>query len=178
MMSPATLSAKQVFLLECWQRILNDPQLDQYENFRFETDGYGEILMSPRPPKSNNFKATKIATMLVARLGGEVAIEPQITTGQGVKVPDACWLHPDRYTEAFDPDPFIVAPEICVEVLPPGIAPDELEQKRALYFAAGAIEVWICDRSNIMHFYSAGGVLQNSVLCPDFPSHLPPPSRR
>ena len=48
--------------------------------------------MSPRPPKSNNFKATKIATMLVARLGDEAAIEPQITTGQGVKVPDVGWL--------------------------------------------------------------------------------------
>ena len=177
-MSPVTLSAKQVFLLECWQRILNDPQLDQYENFRIETDGYGEILISPRPPKSHNFKATKIATMLVERLDGEAAIEPQLITDQGVKVPDVCWLHPDRYAEASDPDPFIVAPEICVEVLSPGNTPDELEQKRALYFAAGAIEVWICDRSNNMSFYSADGVLQKSVLCPDFPFRLPPPSRR
>ena len=122
-MSPATLSAKQVFLLECWQRILNDPQLDQYESFRFETDDNGEILMSPKPPKSHNFKVTKIATMLVARLGGEAAVGPQITHWQGVKVPNACWLHPDRYTEASDPDPFIIAPEICVEVLSPAIHP-------------------------------------------------------
>ena len=118
-MSTVTLTAKQASLLERWRQILNDPQLDQYENFRIETDGNGEILMSPRPPKPHNFKATKIATMLVERLGGEAAIEPQIITGQGVKVPDACWLHPDRYAEASDPDPFIVAPEICVEVLSP-----------------------------------------------------------
>src|SRR5271165_6204348 len=104
--------------------------------------------------------------MLVERLGGEAAIEPQIITSDGVKVPDVCWLHPDRYAEASDPDPFILAPEICVEVVSPGNTPNELEQKRALYFAAGAVEVWICDRSNNMHFYSAGGVLQNSGLCP------------
>ena len=172
-MSPVTLSAKQVFLLECWQRILNDPQLDHYESFRIETDGHGEILMSPKPPKSHNFKATKIATMLVERLGGEAAVGPQILTGEGVKVPSACWLHPDRYTEASDPDPFIIAPEICVEVLSPSNTPDELEQKRALYFAAGALEVWICDRSNNMSFYCASGVLQKSSVCPDFPSELP-----
>jgi Uma2 family endonuclease len=177
-MSTVTLTAKQASLLERWRQILNDPQLDRYENFRIETDGNGEILMSPRPPKPHNFKATKIATMLVERLGGEAAIEPQIITGQGVKVPDACWLHPDRYAEASDPDPFIVAPEICVEVLSPSNTPDELEQKRALYFAAGAIEVWICDRSSNMTFYCASGVLQKSGLCPDFPSQLPPPSRR
>jgi Uma2 family endonuclease len=176
-MSTVTLTAKQAFLLERWHQILNDPELDQYENFRIETDGNGKILMSPRPPKPHNFKATKIATMLVERLGGEAAIEPQIITGDGVKVPDVCWLHPDRYAEASDPDPFIIAPEICVEVLSPSNTPDELEHKRGLYFAAGAIEVWICDRNNNMTFYGPTGVLTKSGVCPDFPSRLPPPRR-
>ena len=176
-MSTVTLTAKQAFLLERWRQILNDPELDQYENFRIETDGNGELLMSPRPPKPHNFKATKIATMLVERLGGEAAIEPQIITSEGIKVPDACWLHPDRYEEASDPDPFIIAPEICVEVLSPSNTPDELERKRGLYFAAGAIEVWICDRSNNMIFYAPDGVLTKSGLCPDFPLRLPSPRR-
>jgi Uma2 family endonuclease len=176
-MCTVTLTAKQSILLERWRQILNDPELDQYENFRIETDGNGELLMSPRPPKPHNFKATKIATMLVERLGGEAAIEPQIITSEGIKVPDACWLHPDRYEEASDPDPFIIAPEICVEVLSPSNTPDELERKRGLYFAAGAIEVWICDRSNNMIFYAPDGVLTKSELCPDFPLRLPSPRR-
>ena len=79
-MSNVTVTARQAFLLERWHQILNDPQLDQYESFRIETDGNGEILMSPRPPKSHNFKATKIATVLVKRLGGEAAVGPQIIT--------------------------------------------------------------------------------------------------
>ena len=74
-MSTVTLTAKQAFLLERWHQILNDPELDQYENFRIETNGNGEILMSPRPPKPHNFKATKIATMLVERL----AVKPQLS---------------------------------------------------------------------------------------------------
>ena len=172
-MSTVTLSAEKAFLLERWHQILNDPELDQYENFRIETDGNGEILMSPRPPKSHNFKATKIATMLVERLGGEAAIEPQIITNQGVKVPDVCWLHPDRYAEASDPDPFILAPEICVEVLSPGNTPNELEQKRALYFAAGAIEVWICDRSNNMQLLFRGRCVAKLGPLPGFPFPAP-----
>ena len=48
-MSTVSLTTKQAFLLERWQQILNDPLLDQYENFRIETDGNGEILMSPSP---------------------------------------------------------------------------------------------------------------------------------
>ena len=176
-MSAVTLTAEKAFLLKRWHQILNDPELDQYENFRIETDGNGEILMSPRPPKPHNFKATKIATMLVERLGGEAAVEPQIITGDGIKVPDACWLHPDRYAEASDPDPFIIAPEICAEVLSPSNTPDEIEHKRHLYFAAGAIEVCICDRNNNMTFYGPNGELAKSGLCPDFPFQLPPPRR-
>jgi Uma2 family endonuclease len=176
-MRAVTLTSKQIFLLERWRQILNDSRLDQYENFRIETDVSGEILMSPRPPKPHNFKATKIATMLVERLGGEAAIEPQIVTAQGVKVPDVCWLHPDRYTEASDPDPFVVAPEICVEVLSPSNTSEALEQKRTLSFDAGAIEVWICDRGNNMIFYGANGILTRSGLCPDFPPKLPAPGR-
>jgi hypothetical protein len=42
-------------------------------------------------------------------------------------------------------------------------------QKRALYFAAGAREVWICDRNNTSSFYSPDILLERSKLCPDFP---------
>jgi len=101
-MSTTTLTAKQAFLLDRWQQILNDPELDQYENYRIETDADGNVLMSPRPPKPHNFKATKIAVKLVERLGGEASVEPQIITSDGVKVPDVCWLHPDRSVEVSD----------------------------------------------------------------------------
>ncbi len=171
-MSTTTLTAKQAFLLDRWQQILNDPELDQYENYRIETDADGNVLMSPRPPKPHNFKATKIAVKLVERLAGEACVEPQIITSDGVKVPDVCWLHPDRSVEVSDPDPFIIAPEICVEVLSPTNKPGDIDKKRALYFAAGAREVWICDRNNIMSFFGPDGRLDKSKLCPEFPFRL------
>jgi Uma2 family endonuclease len=69
-------------------------------------------------------------------------------------------------------DVFLTAPEICIEVLSPGNTRAEIDQKRVLYFAAGAREVWICDRKNKISFYGPAGLLERSRLCPDFPSRL------
>jgi hypothetical protein len=40
---------------------------------------------------------------------------------------------------------FELAPEICVEVLSPSNSAAEINEKLALYFDAGATEVWICN---------------------------------
>mgnify|MGYP001313879954 CR=1 FL=1 len=41
--------------------------------------------------------------------------------------------------------PDLAAPEICLEILSPSNSIVEMEMKRALYFEAGAREVWECD---------------------------------
>ena len=46
------------------------------------------------------------------------------------------------------------APEICVEVLSPTNSLAEMNEKRALYFEAGAHEVWICGLDGKMEFYT------------------------
>ena len=56
------------------------------------------------------------------------------------------------------------APEICVEVLSPSNSEPEMNEKRALYFEAGAHEVWICDLDGKMEFHTRG----LSRLCPYF----------
>jgi hypothetical protein len=68
---------------------------------------------------------------------------------------------------------FTHAPEICVEVLSPCNTVAEIEEKTALYFDAGAQEVWVC-ASGAMKF-SARGVarpLKTSRLCPAFPRQV------
>lgn len=49
-----------------------------------------------------------------------------------------------------------------------------LREKKAIYFAAGAQEVWFCDRAGRMTFHvtaeSPGAT--NSVICPDFPTRV------
>jgi len=180
-MSTATLSAKKAYLLERWKEILVDPELDQYDdNYCIETDADGHVIMSPRPPNSHNRKAYVIARMLEERLGGCASTETRILTEAGVKAADAIWLSINRRDELQE-DVFVQAPEICIEVLSPSNTRAEVEQKRALYLAAGAREVWVCDRSSEMSFFDSTGQLERSKLCPNFPTRLDfksPPSAR
>ncbi len=66
------------------------------------------------------------------------------------------------------------APDICVEVLSPGNTEAEMKEKMALYFDAGAREVWLCARSGTMSFFRAGAARPwpSSELCPQFPRQV------
>jgi Uma2 family endonuclease len=63
------------------------------------------------------------------------------------------------------------APEICVEILSPSNTAREIDEKIALYFEAGACEVWICERDGTLkfHFSSPPEIRESSELCPQFP---------
>ena len=45
--------------------------------------------------------------------------------------------------------------EICIEILSPSNSTAEIAEKRLLYFDAGAVEVWICNRDESLIFFSA-----------------------
>jgi Uma2 family endonuclease len=64
------------------------------------------------------------------------------------------------------------APEICVEVLSISNTPAEIAEKIALYFEAGAQEVWTCDQDGTLEFRfsTPPEVRQASEICPKFPS--------
>ena len=70
---------------------------------------------------------------------------------------------------AAEGDVLTIAPEICVEVVSPGNTRQEMEDKRALYFEAGAEEVWLCDVKGTLHFFLKGTpttAAKASALCP------------
>ena len=113
-----------------------------------------------------------IAQMLEQRLGGYSSTESRILTDEGVKAADAVWCHPSRWNEVSYEDVFLKAPEVCIGVLWPGNMRIELEHKRALYFAAGAHEVWFCDGDNNISFFNPEGLLEKSNICPAFPSKI------
>ena len=46
------------------------------------------------------------------------------------------------------------APEICIEILSPDNTAKGIRERTALYFEAGAREVWICDLEGKMRFLS------------------------
>jgi Uma2 family endonuclease len=59
-----------------------------------------------------------------------------------------------------------------VEVISPSNTKVEMEEKMALYFDAGAVEVWFCDENGEMRFIGKDGPLDHSLLCPDFPAFI------
>jgi Uma2 family endonuclease len=59
-----------------------------------------------------------------------------------------------------DPNlPLQPAPPICVEIVSPSNTATQMEEKRALYFASGAKEVWVCERDGKMRFFDSAGKL-------------------
>lgn len=160
---------QQEFNLRVWERLLADPELAKIEG-RIETDRHGHILMTPPPGPAHGTRQFDIAFHLKLKLGGRSVTECAISTPDGVKAADVGWFSDVRYARAYDRRCFLEAPEICVEVLSPSNTPAEMEENMALYFDAGAEEVWFCEEGGSMRFHSATGPLEKSQLCPDFPT--------
>lgn len=65
-----------------------------------------------------------------------------------------------------------IAPEICVEVISSSNTQKEMIEKRQLYFAAGAKEVWMCNENGELSFFNAEQPLPRSLLVPEFPEKV------
>ncbi|MCW1887109.1 Uma2 family endonuclease [Luteolibacter flavescens] len=157
------------FNLRVWERLLADPELAKITG-RFETDRHGHILMSPPPGYHHGSRQFEIGYQLRTRLGGNVRTECPLSTSDGVKAVDVVWLSDLRESTAVVGEVLVESPEICVEVISPSNTRAEMEEKMALYFDAGAIEVWFCDENGGMRFVGKQGPLERSLLCPDFPA--------
>ena len=165
--------AQTRFNLRRWAELLADPELAKIEG-RIETDRYGHIIMSPPPAPAHGSFQSEIAHLLRTRMRqGRVLTECPISTADGVKAADVAWAC-GRMRDLGNRVCFPRAPEICVEVLSPSNIAAEIEEKMALYFEAGATEVWICSGSGGMKFVAKGDArpLKASELCPRFPKRV------
>ena len=158
------------FNLRRWSELLADSELAKVEG-RIETDRYGHIIMSPPPAASHGSFQSRISALLDRLMpNGRVLTECPISTADGVKAADVAWASPKSVRELGNRACFSRAPEICVEVLSPSNTAPEIHEKMALYFDAGAKEVWLCAKSGAMTFFRSGTVkLAASQLCPEFP---------
>jgi Uma2 family endonuclease len=162
------------FNLRRWAELLADRELAKVEG-RIETDRHGHIIMSPPPAPSHGSFQLEIGHLLRNLLSeGRVLTECPISTADGVKAADVAWVSPERMKELGEQVCFPRAPDICVEVLSPGNTEAEMNEKMALYFDAGAREVWLCARSGAMSFFSPGAARPSraSELCPQFPQQV------
>jgi Uma2 family endonuclease len=157
-----------------WQELVADPELAKLPG-RIETDRFGRVIMSPPPPFEHTCRASQIIRRLNELLPSGLALsETPVSTADGVKVTDAAWISAEYVEElSGDPPPALIrAPEICVEVVSPSNSEAEIAEKRALYFEAGALEVWLCEPDGQMRFYCRGELSESSVLCSGFPKQI------
>jgi len=161
------------FNLRRWAEVLADPGLEKIPG-RVETDRYGNIIMSPPPaPKHGNFQAGIVLLLGEFLPHGRIVTECPISTADGVKGADIAWVSTERWQELAGGTCFTRAPEICVEVLSPRNSEAEIREKMALYFDAGAQEVWVCSSFGLMSFFTPGSA-EASGLCPKFPKEILP----
>ena len=154
-----------------WTEVVNNPSLQNLP-FKIETNAWGQIVMSPATNKHSRFQS-RIAALLGQLLqGGEFITECAIVTSKGVRVADVAWASAGFLEAYTDEDAYSLAPEICVEVISPSNSAEEILEKRELYLARGAKEVWTCNLEGQMVFYAHGGQLERSGLVPDFPTQV------
>jgi len=166
------------FNLRRWEELLADTELGRdlaKIEGRIETDRHGHIIMYPPAAFSHGSYQFQIGSLLHTLLPeGRVATECPISTADGVRGADVAWISHARLAAIGENVCLTQAPEICVEVLSPDNTRAEMKEKKALYFAAGAREVWFCDRKGRMTFFT--GVESkgesSSMLCAEFPSGI------
>ena len=168
------LASQTRFNLARWAELLVDPELAKLP-YRIETDQHGNILMSPPPAPLHGQRQVDIVVLLRQLLpDGRTLTECPVSTAGGVKATDVAWLGPERKENIHRLTLFERAPDICVEILSPSNSVAEIDQKRTLYFDAGAAEVWICNLDGSISFF-VGLDRHNSasVICPAFPNRIP-----
>jgi Uma2 family endonuclease len=168
------LKSQTKFNLARWAELSADPRLAKLPD-RIETDRHGHILMTPPPAFGHGRRQFSLGNLLSDLLPqGLVITECPLSTADGVKALDVAWLGPGRPELTAEPLVLTRAPEICIEILSRSNTQAEINEKRALYFDAGATEVWICNLDGSMSFFSGvSHQVSSSSLCPAFPQAIP-----
>src|SRR5260370_28127904 len=138
-----------------WEAISEDKVLATWSQ-RSESDRWGNIVMSP-PPRSRHAEyQTEIAVLLRGNMSGGLSIaECPIQTEEGVKAADVAWVSHERRASRPNDPVYLIAPEICVEVLSPSNVEGELSERRRLCFGQGALEFWVCGLRGEMSFFDS-----------------------
>ena len=142
---------------------------------RIETDRHGHIILFRPSDFLHGCYQAELAFRLKALLpAGEIVIACPISTADGVKAADVAWISRARCSTSVEEDCLTQAPEICVEIVSPINTRAEMAERKALFFDAGADEVWFCDQTGKMAFYCASNsdAGRASIRCPDFPQQI------
>jgi Uma2 family endonuclease len=126
-----------------WAEICEDKSLQNLP-YRIESDRWGNIVMTPPPRSRHGEYQFEIGARLRDLLpNGRVATECPIQTNEGVKAPDVVWVSHERRASRPNDPCYLIAPEICVEVMSPSNSMEELMERKRLFFEKGAVEFWL-----------------------------------
>ena len=153
-----------------WAEVAADPTLAALP-YKIETNANGNILMMPPASGGHSYRQSRIQRALEDTLGGFALPECPVSTIDGVRAADVGWYSEERFSQVDGQIAFEIAPEICVEVISPCNTASEMNEKKKLYFEAGADEVWFCaDGGSMQYFdrFDPNVPIPNSALCPDF----------
>ena len=160
-----------------WSEVLRDPQFNDLP-YKIETNARGQLVLSPQK-HDHSFSQYRIGRLIEEQMKkhedhtGRVGVEFALHTTDGVKVPDVIWISEECARQIpDDAEASLVAPEICVEVLSESNTEAEMNEKRRLFFEAGAAEVWLVERSGSVRFFDADGERERSSLAPEFPERV------
>jgi Uma2 family endonuclease len=176
MQTTMELQPRQEQHIARWKQLGADTELSRLP-YKIETDRFGRILMSPPPLFDHVRYVARIIELLHEHLPlGKAFAETPVVTSDGVKVTDAAWISARYADELKEQHPAALerAPEICIEVLSPSNTAEEMDEKCALYFEAGAQEVWVCGLNGSIQFFATpdGSQMEQSRACPRFPSKI------
>ena len=155
-----------------WEEICEDKQLANLP-FRIESDRWGNIVMSP-PPRSRHaeYQGEIVALLRQTMKHGRSMPECPIQTSEGVKAVDVAWVSNQRRSSRPNDPVYLIAPEICVEVISPSNSAEEIDERKKLFFEKGAAEFWVCGLDGSMSFSDPAGPIPKSKLCPGFPGQV------
>jgi Uma2 family endonuclease len=163
---------RTAFNLAVWDEVVANPDFAAMP-YRFETDEHGQVILSPWESPVHGARTASISREFSCLLPmGRTSISCPISTRKGVKAADVAWCSPEIWRESEGKSCLLRAPEICVEILSPSNTRGEIEEKKQLYFDAGALEFWLCSEDGTMIFFTRDAPLTASLLCPDFPQKI------
>lgn len=151
-----------------WQEICANPWFKNMP-FKIETNKWGKIEMSPASNEHGLYQALIIKWLFQLGEKGRPISECSIQTGEGVKVADVAWGSYDFFKRNKRANPYVESPEVVIEILSPSNTASEMVEKKALYFARGAEEFWLCHQSGEVEFYDNNHKLIGSRLIDEFP---------
>ena len=155
-----------------WREVIEHPSLKDLP-FKIETDKWGKIMMSPASDTLAVYQGIIIRWFNERDIQGMVTPECPIETSGGTKVAGVVWRSPAFIKKHGIRNVLLhESPEVVVEIESPSNTAAELEEKRLLYFDAGAKEFWLCDESGDMRFFNPEGELERSELFGEFPGHI------